>query len=62
MKNNDPFQPWNNPMYQDDPFAPHNNPMRKDNPFEEWNNPMGKKERLNSDDKKSYGIRDFDDH
>ena len=39
--NDDPFAPWNNPMYQDDPFAAHNNPMESDNPFKPWNEPFG---------------------
>ncbi len=55
--NDDPFQPWNDPMYDDDPFAPHNDPMRKDDLSEPCNDPFGKKEDLSNRDKRSYGIR-----
>lgn len=57
MKNDDPFQPWNDPMHKDDPFAPHNDPMRADDPFEPWNSPMGRKEDLSCDDRRKYGER-----
>jgi hypothetical protein len=52
--NDDPFQPWNDPMHKDDPFAPHNDPMRKDNPFEPWNEPFGKKGDLPEKDRRYY--------
>lgn len=41
MKNDNPFEPWNNPI-KDSPFAPWNNPMKKDDPFACWNNPFGR--------------------
>jgi hypothetical protein len=34
--NDDPFQPWNDPMERDNPFAPHNG-FDGDNPFKPWN-------------------------
>jgi hypothetical protein len=55
--NDDPFQPWNNPMYEDHPFAPHNHPMHGDNPFKPWNLPFGRKEDLTNEEKRRYGIR-----
>ena len=45
MRNTDPFQKWNNPMYKNDPFQPRNGPDR-DNPFAPWNDPFGKDEDL----------------
>ena len=54
-KNNDPSQPWNNPMHKDDPFAPHNDIMRKDDPFAPWNSPFGKVEDLSCSDRAKYG-------
>lgn len=39
--NGSPFDPWNNPMYENDPFTPWNDPMKKDDPFAAWNNPFG---------------------
>jgi hypothetical protein len=56
-KNNDPFAPWNDPMYRNDPFAPHNDPMRKNDPFEPWNQPFGSEDDLDNDDRESYGHR-----
>lgn len=41
-ENDNPFEPWNHPMYRDDPFAPWNHPMKKDDPFAAWNNPFGR--------------------
>ncbi len=41
MKNDNPFEKWNNPMKSDNPFAPWNNLMKKDDPFACWNNPFG---------------------
>ena len=40
-ENDDPFKPWNDPMYRDDPFAPWNDPMYQDDPFACWNDPFG---------------------
>lgn len=40
-KNNDPFAPWNDPMFKNDPFAPHNDPMYQKDPFACWNDPFG---------------------
>lgn len=57
-RNNDPFQPWNDPMYKDDPFAPHNDPMEKGNPFKAWNEPFGDKKDLTRGEKKDYGMYD----
>lgn len=54
MKNNDPFQPWNNPMYKDDPFAPWNDPMRENDPFEPWNDVFGREEDLDEKDRQRY--------
>jgi len=54
--NDDPFAPWNNPMYQDDPFAAHNNPMESDNPFKPWNEPFGSVNDLNDRERESYRI------
>jgi hypothetical protein len=56
MPNQNPFAPWNNPMYKDDPFAPHNDTMRKDSPFEPWNSPFGDEDDLNDEDRKAYGL------
>lgn len=39
-ENDDPFAPWNDPMYKDDPTMPWND-HRKDDPFACWNNPFG---------------------
>ena len=39
--NDNPFEIWNDPMYEDDPFAPWNDPMYKDDPFACWNDPFG---------------------
>jgi hypothetical protein len=55
-KNNDPMQPWNNPMEKDNPFAPHNG-YDKDNPFKPWNNPFGSKRDLTEEEKRKYGIK-----
>lgn len=52
-KNNDPFQPWNDPMYKNDPFAPHNG-FDKDNPFKPWNSPFGRKEDLDGHERSYY--------
>jgi hypothetical protein len=41
MKNTDPFEKWNDPMYKDDPFAPWNDAFKKDDPFAAWNDPFG---------------------
>jgi hypothetical protein len=38
--NDDPFAPWNNPLYKDDPFRPWNSPLHKNDPFAPWNNPL----------------------
>lgn len=54
--NDNPFAPWNDPMYSDNPFAPHNNPMREDDPFEPWNSPSGSAEDLNDEDRARYGL------
>lgn len=54
-KNNDPFAPWNDPIYKDDPLAPHNDPMYRDDPFKPWNNMFGKKEDLSCRDREKYG-------
>jgi len=56
-KNDDPFQPWNDPMHKDDPFAPHNDIMRKDDPFAPWNSPFGKVEDLSCEEREKYGSR-----
>lgn len=56
-KNDDPFKPWNDPMYQDDPFAPHNDIMKEDDPFKPWNDPIGDLDDLDDDEKKYYGIK-----
>lgn len=39
--NDNPFEKWNDPMYENDPFAPWNDPMKKDDPFACWNSPFG---------------------
>lgn len=57
MKNDDPFLPWNNPMYKDYPFAAHNNLMDKDNPFKPWNSPFGREEDLTNDEAATYDIK-----
>ena len=54
-RNNDPFAPWNDPMY-DSPFAPHNSPMDRDNPFKPWNNVFGRADDLTDDEAATYGI------
>lgn len=54
--NDDPFAPWNNPM-KDSPFAPHNGPDA-DNPFKPWNSPMTNTDRLTSDEKRYYGVKE----
>ncbi len=41
-ENDNPFEPWNNPMKSDSPFAPWNHPMKRDDPFACWNNPFGR--------------------
>lgn len=56
MKNDDPFAPWNNPMYEDDPRAPHNNPMERDNPLKPWNNPFGSTDDLTEEEKQAYNL------
>lgn len=53
-KNQDPFAPWNDPLYENDPFAPHNDTMRKDDPFEPWNQVFGSVNDLNEKDRKYY--------
>jgi len=53
MKNKNPFEPWNNPMYKRDPFKPWTNPMKKDDPFACWNNPFGKGRYRNEVDKEA---------
>ncbi|MFT8825205.1 MAG: hypothetical protein ABF536_03975 [Liquorilactobacillus mali] len=40
-RNNDPFEPWNDPMLRNDPFAPWNDIMKKNDPFACWNDPFG---------------------
>lgn len=55
FENDNPFEPWNSPMYENDPFAPHNDPMRKDDPREPWNNPFGSSKDLKKEDQKKYG-------
>lgn len=57
-KNDNPLEPWNNPMYKDDPRCPHNNPMYKDDPFKPWNEPSGNTNDLSRDERRSYGICD----
>lgn len=57
-KNNDPFQPWNDPMHKDDPFAPHNDPMEGDNPFKPWNEPFGDKKDLTRRERNGYHMHD----
>jgi hypothetical protein len=54
MRNDDPFAPWNNPMYKNDPFAPHNDIMKKHDPFKPWNDPMGRERDLTSEEKSYY--------
>lgn len=39
--NDDPFEPWNDPLKKDDPLAPWNDPMKKDDPWACWNDPFG---------------------
>ena len=56
-KNDDPFAPWNNPMYSNDPFAPHNDPMYSNDPFKPWNDPFGSEKDLSCDERKRYGLR-----
>lgn len=41
-ENDNPFEPWNNPIKSDSPFAPWNNPMKRDDPFACWNSPFGR--------------------
>ncbi len=53
--NDDPFQPWNNPMERDNPFAPHNS-YEKDNPFKPWNTPLGRSSDLTDDERRAYGL------
>ena len=55
--NDDPFQPWNDPVFQDDPDAAHNHPMYGDDPFKPWNDPFGKAEDLTDEEALTYGIR-----
>ena len=55
--NDDPFQPWNNPMHQDNPFAPHNG-FDADNPFKPWNSPFGKEKDLSDKERRGYGLPD----
>ncbi|KRN31129.1 hypothetical protein IV36_GL001937 [Liquorilactobacillus mali] len=40
-RNNDSFEPWNDPMLRNDPFAPWNDIMKKNDPFACWNDPFG---------------------
>lgn len=54
MKNNDPWEPWNDVRFKNDPFAPHNDTLRKDNPFEPWNSHIGRKEDLPQKDQDYY--------
>lgn len=55
--NNDPSQPWNDPMYLEDPFAPHNDTFREDDPSEPWNDPAGTADDLSCDDRRAYGLQ-----
>lgn len=55
-RNDDPFAPWNNPMYSDDPRAPHNNPMYADDPFKPWNSPLGSSNDLSDSERRAYGM------
>lgn len=61
MRNNDPFAPWNNPIYADDPLAPHNSPMERDNPFKPWNSPLGSVNDLTPREKRAYHIDVWED-
>lgn len=54
--NNDPFAPWNDPMYKNDPFAAHNDPMHKSDPFKPWNDHFGNSNQLNDMERSSYGL------
>lgn len=54
MKNQDPFAPWNDPIYKDDPFAPHNDPLKKDDPFKPWNDLFGVEKDLTEEEKEYY--------
>lgn len=56
-RNNDPFQPWNDPCYSNDPLAAHNDPIYRDDPTKPWNNPAGSRSDLNDHDASTYGIR-----
>jgi hypothetical protein len=53
--NDDPFQPWNDPMRKNDPFAPHNG-HDSDNPFKPWNNPLGRESDLDDNERRDYGL------
>lgn len=45
-KNDDPFAPWNDPMYRDDPRKPWNDPLYKNDPFAPWNDPCAGREKI----------------
>lgn len=55
-RNNDPFQPWNDPIRKNDPFMPHNDPCYRDDPTKPWNSPFGNESELNDDERRKYGI------
>lgn len=57
QRNNDPFAPWNDPIYRNDPFAPHNDPIRRDDPFAPWNQPLGSVNDLSHAERAYYGVR-----
>jgi len=53
--NDDPFQPWNSPMYKDNPLAPHNG-IDRDNPLKPWNSPCGNQSGLTGEEAQAYNI------
>ena len=53
--NDNPFEPWNNPMDRDNPFAPHNG-IDADDPFKPWNNPMGSAKDLSDEERRRYNL------
>lgn len=55
-KNNDPLQPWNDPIYKNDPLAPHNDPIYRDDVCKPWNNPFGFSRDLNDREASYYGV------
>ena len=56
-RNNDPFAPWNDPMYKNDPLSPHNDPMYRDDPFKPWNDHFGSEDDLTDRERQAYGLR-----